>query len=200
MKKGLITLSILIPFLFLAVWTYIEIPFVSREAIDHAKEALERHEGSLLNSGTLIIVDFSRPSHTKRFATVDLKTGTLGHYARVAHGKNSGVVYANEFSNEEGSFQSSLGLFKVTESFEGAHGSSFRLMGLEPGKNDHAFERGIIVHSAPYVSTYSMLLNWKSGFRLGRSEGCFVLSDRIYKNVFRQLTRPAYLYAYGNEE
>jgi len=106
---------------------------------------------------------------------------------------------SDDFSNVQGSLQSSLGLFKVTETFDGKHGASLRLVGLDSGRNDNAYNRGIIVHSAPYVSEDSMLLNWQNGFRLGRSEGCFVLSSDDYNAMSKILVRPVYLYSYANK-
>jgi len=199
MKKWAIILFLVIPSSIMGVWLYLEIPFVSRDAVHSATAALKRHEGKELQKGTCIIVDYSRPSHTKRLAVMDLETGTLGGFSRVAHGRNSGVVFAGRFSNQEGSLQSSTGLFLVGDAFDGTHGPSLRLTGLEPGRNDHALKRGIIVHSAPYVSLKSMVLNWRSGFRLGRSQGCFALSHKAYNRLMGQLVRPAYVYAYAGE-
>jgi hypothetical protein len=182
-----------------ALAVYLEMPFVSHEAIDQAMQAVRRSAGEMPKQGALIIVDYSQPSHTRRLAVLNLATGRAGHYCRVAHGKNTGTVMPENFSNQEGSLQSSLGLFKVEETFAGKHGLSLRLAGLEPGRNDKAFSRGIILHAAPYVSITSMLLNWRSGFRLGRSEGCFALADDDFTALHEMLVRPAYLYSYAKK-
>lgn len=180
-----------------AVWTYLEMPFVSGDAINQAVAAVRGITGGHPAQGTLIIVDYSQPSQTRRLAVMDIGTGVVGHYFRVAHGKNTGGVFSETFSNQEGSLQSSLGLFEVGESFSGKHGLSLRLVGLDLGKNDNAFRRGIIIHAAPYVSITSMLLNWRSGFRLGRSEGCFALANDDFIALNEMLVRPAYLYSHG---
>jgi hypothetical protein len=70
----------------------------------------------------------------------------------VAHGSNSGENFATQFSNREGSYQSSLGLFRTQESYEGTHGYSLRMDGLEPGFNDLARDRAIVIHAADYVN------------------------------------------------
>lgn len=182
-----------------AVWTYLEMPFVSGAAVNQAVAAVRRTTGGQSAQGTLIIVDYSQPSQTRRLAVMNLATGRMELYAKVTHGKNSGAVLPDSFSNQEGSLQSSLGLFQVGEAFNGKHGLSLRLVGLEPGKNDKALIRGIVLHAAPYVSVTSMLLNWQSGFRLGRSEGCFALADEDFAELSQHLTRPAYLYSYAKE-
>lgn len=168
---------------------------MSNNAILSADTALRDRLGSVPNKGTLIVVDFSQPSQTKRLAVMNLETGKLLFSARVAHGKNSGGVYALHLSNTVDSQQSSAGLFSVDESFNGKHGRSLRLIGLDSPLNGNAEKRGIIIHSAKYVSLKSLLLNWKEKFRLGRSEGCFALSTDDFQKLNEYLVRPAYLYA-----
>lgn len=199
MKRTAMTFSL---FLFACAATlgvYLELPSVSAEAVSEALSAVETQTGGPLRQGTLIIVDYSQPSQTRRLAVMDLASGRIRQNSRTAHGKNSGGIWADTFSNSEGSLQSSLGLFEIAESFHGKHGLSFRLIGLDPEKNSQALRRGIIMHAAPYASAKSMLLNWRQGFRLGRSEGCFALADEDFVELSRQLVRPAYLYAYGEE-
>lgn len=193
-------LLFLLPLICLAVLgVCLKRPSVSREAFRQALAAARAHTGQPLRRGTLIVVDYAQPSQTKRLAVMNLATGRVEHYARTAHGKNTGGIWAERFSNREGSLQSSLGLFEVGELFSGKHGLSFRLIGLDPQRNSMALRRGIIIHAAPYVSTTSMLLNWRSGFRLGRSEGCFALSADDLAELSRHLARPAYLYAHAEE-
>ena len=74
------------------------------------------------------------------------------HHELVAHGDGSGDTLAVAFSNEIGSHQSSLGLFRTDEPYTGRYGYSLRLSGLEPGFNDNARERAIVVHGSSYVS------------------------------------------------
>lgn len=194
-----ITLHLFLAACAAALNVYLELPSVSGEAVRQAVAAVEAQADEPLRQGTLIIVDYSQPSQRRRLAVMDLASGRIVQYSRTAHGKNSGGIWTDTFSNTEGSLQSSLGLFNVAESFSGKHGPSLRLIGLDPEKNSNALRRGIIVHAAPYASAKSMLLNWRSGFRLGRSEGCFALADEDLAELSQHLTRPAYLYAYAKE-
>lgn len=197
MKKFIVTLFFILALFFISLFIYIEIPFVSDNAVDHALLALKKNSLKDVDKGTLIIVDYSQPSHTKRLAVMDLATRSIDKHFRVAHGKNSGLVVPTQFSNIEGSLQSSLGLFKVANTFNGKHGESLRLIGLDAEKNNNAFKRGIIMHSAAYASKESMWLNWKERFRLGRSAGCFVLVSDDYVTVRKMLVAPVYVYAYA---
>ena len=70
-----------------------------------------------------------------------------------------------------GSNQSSLGLFRTEDTYIGGQGYSLRLEGLEPGVNDRAMERRVVVHGADYADPSVV---GELG-RLGRSHGCLAL-------------------------
>jgi hypothetical protein len=200
MKIKILTLLGLIALIAISLGWFLLSSSVSDKARLAAVSALQESLGKNLKRGTLIIVDFTKPSQLRRLAVMDIETGTILFHVKVAHGKNSGVVYASILSNVIDSFQCSAGLFEVTESFNGKKGSSLRLKGLNPHLNGNAEIRGIIIHAAEYVSWYSIVANWKEKFRLGRSEGCFVLSNSDFQELKTNLVRPAYLYAYQDGE
>lgn len=86
----------------------------------------------------LAVIDYPLPSTDVRLWVFDLDRQILLQAEYVAHGKNSGGNFANEFSNIDGSFQTSLGLFTTAEEYTGLNGQSLRMDGLEPGINDRA--------------------------------------------------------------
>ena len=116
----------------------------------------------------LTIIDFRLPSIKKRFWVIDLRTKTVLYHTYVAHGENSGGKYAIDFSNTEGSHQSSLGFYKTQETYYGKNGLSLRLTGLEHGFNTNARERYVVLHGAKYATKAYIK---KHGI-LGNSEGC----------------------------
>lgn len=140
----------------------------------------------------LSIIDFSRPSTEPRMWVVDLDEGKVLFRLRVAHGRASGEDRATWFSNELGSNASSLGLFRTAEVYQGRHGRSLRLDGLEPGTNDRARERGIVVHSAPYC-TPEHVARWG---RLGRSQGCPALDPEVTDAVIDTIRDGTLLFAW----
>lgn len=77
---------------------------------------------------------------------------------------------------------------------------SLRLIGVSRDLNCNAEQRGIIIHSADYVSGKTMLINALKGFRIGRSEGCFVLSRQGFMALSENLRRPAFLFAYASTQ
>ena len=198
MKKNIVFALIIIPLCLAgALAFFLFAPAVGNDAESRAYSALAETNGRQPENGTLIIVDFSKPSQTKRLTIIDPDDGRAVFNGRVAHGKNSGLVYASDLSNKVNSLKSSAGLFKVEDLYNGRHGPSYRLEGLDPQLNDNARKRGIIIHAGDYVSLKSILLNWREKFRLGRSHGCFVLSHEGFRQLRSNLNRPAYLYAYG---
>ncbi|SFR38354.1 L,D-transpeptidase catalytic domain [Marinobacter gudaonensis] len=131
----------------------------------------------------LAVIDFSLPSTEERLWIFDLNTGKLLLRDLVAHGRNSGNLESTEFSNVEGSHQSSIGLFRASESYYGKHGYSLRLDGLEPGINDLARQRAIVIHGADYVNE-----DWIHKYgRIGRSHGCPAVDNQVVRKVVDNL-------------
>lgn len=118
--------------------------------------------------GKVILVDFRLPSSKKRLWLI--KNQKIRLHCRVAHGKNTGELWATKFSNEQQSFKSCLGVFTTGKAYVGKKGLAMKLHGAEKGVNDNAYDRGIVFHGGPYVSKAFLLRNG----RLGRSHGCFV--------------------------
>jgi hypothetical protein len=135
---------------------------------------------NLANRSLVCIVDFSKPSYEKRLWVVDLKTGKCLINTWVSHGKGTGrSATAELFSNTSGSECSSLGFFVPKEEFNGKHGLSLRLAGLDKGVNDNAEARGIIFHAASYVNSY----NATTYKRQGNSQGCFAVAEEDIRKV-----------------
>lgn len=123
----------------------------------------------------LVVIDFSLPSTARRLWVMDVPTGEVLLHEHVAHGQGTGDDLARVFSNVDGSHQSSLGVFLTAETYTGKHGRSLKLDGLEPGVNDRARARAIVIHAADYVSDAFIEKNG----RLGRSWGCPAVHDDV---------------------
>ncbi|MFZ2237875.1 MAG: murein L,D-transpeptidase catalytic domain family protein [Dokdonella sp.] len=144
------------------------------------------------SASRLAVIDYSRPSTERRLWLFDLKTRRLLLTDYVAHGRGSGENLAHAFSNDEGSHQSSLGLFLTEGTYTGGNGYSLRLDGLEPGTNDRARDRLIVMHGANYVDPLQAL---RQG-RLGRSFGCPALRPQVARLVIDDLKDGQLLFAY----
>jgi len=164
------------------------------EIFAHALESLDEMEYS--NEKIVTIIDFSKPSTEKRLFILDLENQELLYHTFVAHGKNTGVNMATKFSNSKGSNQSSLGLYRTGESYQGKHGYSLRLDGLEKGFNDNARSRAVVMHSASYVSEAFI----KRHGRLGRSWGCPAVPVEFSKEIIDLIKGGSCLYIYANDK
>jgi hypothetical protein len=165
-------------------------PHVLELAVSAANCAVRR--GTLASLGVLTVIDYTLPSNEPRLWVLDVPQRRLLRRELVAHGRGSGELYATRFSNEPGSNASSLGLFLTAEVFDGAHGRSLRLQGVEPGINDQAFDRAIVMHGADYVS---LDFAAQTG-RLGRSLGCPALPVDVAPQVIDTIQGGTPLFIY----
>jgi hypothetical protein len=167
---------------------------LNRKAFEMAQKGFEklRAQGVILNDNIISIVDFSLPSTEKRLYVVDLKNYQVLYKTYVAHGRNSGTVMANSFSNNNSSFKSSLGFYKTLDTYSGKHGYSLRLQGLERGVNDNAYERAIVMHGADYVNPAYIP---KQG-RIGRSLGCPAVMTKEATPIINTIKNGTCLFIY----
>lgn len=149
-------------------------------------------EKGKITKNILTLVDFSLSSNTKRLWIIDMSTNTVLYNSLVAHGRNTGEEFANAFSNANSSFKSSLGFYATGEVYQGKHGLSLRLDGLEKGLNDNARNRAVVIHGADYVSESFI----KSQGRLGRSQGCPALPVGITKEIINVIKDKSCLFIY----
>lgn len=143
----------------------------------------------------LAVIDYSRPSTEVRMWIFDVHVGRLLHAEHVAHGRGSGENLPTVFSDVEGSYQSSLGLFSTAETYTGQNGYSLRMDGLEPGINGLARERLIVMHGADYVDPAQA----RRQGRLGRSFGCPAVRSEVAQAVIDDLKDGQLLFAYAND-
>ena len=168
-------------------------PKLDKEVLQSALKATQCAVASGIEAPErLAVIDFSLPSDQKRLWVFDLDTRSLLLKELVAHGKNSGNRVSQNFSNKLGSHQSSIGLFQANETYRGKHGYSLRLDGLEPGINDRARDRAIVIHGADYVDP-----RWiEAHGRIGRSHGCPAVSRKIIRQVVDNLKEGQLLFTY----
>jgi hypothetical protein len=122
----------------------------------------------LSKTNLLSICDLSQSSRNKRLYVLDLEQKTVMVNTYVAHGRNSGMEYAQSFSNNPSSHKTSLGFYVTQDTYYGANGLSLKIRGMEKGFNDRASGRNIVVHGSEYVGPDFLQMNGVSG----RSYGC----------------------------
>jgi hypothetical protein len=154
------------------------------EVFARAKKAFETawNQGKTRKT-VYTIIDYGMHSKHRRLWIVDMETGQLLYNEYVSHGKNSGVASVSKMSNKSGSKTSNIGLLKTAETYYGKHGLSLKLDGLEPGFNDNARARAIVMHAANYA-THAFV---QSQGRLGRSHGCPAIDPAVTKEIIEKI-------------
>lgn len=140
----------------------------------------------------LAVIDYSLPSSEKRLWVFDISQYKKLFHTYVSHGITSGTLSTHFFSNRFNSKASSIGLYRTEGVYYGRDGLSLRLQGLEPGFNDNATNRYIVMHGGWYVEENFIQ---KYG-RAGRSWGCPALPVQETKAVINTIKDRTLLLAY----
>jgi hypothetical protein len=151
-----------------------------------------KHRAQVQKADVIAIADYSRASRERRFHLVDMVSGTTTSML-VAHGRGSDPAHSGwlqQFSNADGSYASCAGAFVTGGEYVGKHGRSMRLQGLDP-TNNNALERAIVIHTAPYV-TEAMARDMG---KVGRSQGCFTVTEGDLQQVLTRLGGGRFLYS-----
>lgn len=147
----------------------------------------------------LYFVDYGLPSTAKRGYVFDMDSLKIvdGPFT-VAHGRGSSASrygVPTRFSNASGSNSTSLGLYvtKALYDFRGHSGgrvytsTGLRLEGVSTGFNDNAYDRGVVAHGAPYVTST----------KAGRSEGCPAMEPARAKKLLPKLAHGAMVFLFA---
>jgi hypothetical protein len=152
-----------------------------------------RQMGQITNQRYLTIADMSMASSHPRLYIIDMDKQAILLQTFVAHGRNSGLLFADEFSNLVGSFKSSLGFYITGKPYQGKHGQSLVLKGMEEGINDKAEERAIVLHGAEYANEGFV----KQQGYLGRSLGCPAVPNNQVKEIIQAIQGASCLFVYA---
>lgn len=144
----------------------------------------------------LTLIDFSKPSTEERMYVLDMANKKLLYSSLVAHGKNSGDLYATSFSNVNGSNKSSLGFYLTENTYYGGSGYSLILNGLEKGINDKAKQRAIVIHGSKYVEPSRVA----SVGKIGKSLGCPAIPRTTSKEIINAIKGGSLLFIYADNE
>lgn len=146
-----------------------------RRAMEFHRNNRERHR---LRDDFITLIDYDAPSSSQRMVIVDLRTGEVRRH-NVAAG--SGGI-----SNVAESKGSATGFIRFSEPYQGKHGSSLRMDGLE-SRNHNVRARAIVLHGADYVT---------EGRHAGRSWGCPAVDRRSVSQISRRVQNGGLLYSY----
>lgn len=148
------------------------------EVKEKIKPALEFCKAKEFNTDICMLSNMQRHSGEYRFYIYSFSMDSVLHTGLVAHGcGNELFAIKPVFSNVPGSNCTSLGRYKIGNSYYGNYGKAYKLYGLD-SSNSNAFKRYIVLHSyaeMPHEETYPIpIMN---------SQGCPMLSERFIKTV-----------------
>lgn len=147
------------------------------------------------------IHDLTKNGDEFRFFIIDLETNKVEAYPS-AHGSGNGdfknkKIKAKYFSNRLGSDLTSSGFFITGDVYRNrkkAWRYGIRLHGLQVGENDHAFDRGVVIHAAKnrrgsYVSNsmissdQDLIESFKTTMLSGMSDGCSAVAPEFWNSI-----------------
>ena len=149
------------------------------------------------NTNIVFMVDMAIPSGKNRFFVYNLEKDTVEFTALVSHGSGSYKANCDDqlvFSNLPNSYATSLGRYKIGDSYKGAYGLSYKLFGLD-STNNKAFQRAIVLHADRYVpdkETYP--------YHIFESSGCPTVSPSFLNILGKYMTKskkPMLLWVYN---
>ncbi|MCJ7935872.1 MAG: murein L,D-transpeptidase catalytic domain family protein [Chryseobacterium sp.] len=151
-------------------------------------------KGKDYNQEFAVFINFKIHSGKYRYFIYDLKKNRVIQKAVVSHGSGSVIPHSNDlqFSNTEGTYQSSLGMYEIRESYMGKFGKAYRLKGLNV-TNSNAMQRAIVLHS------YGCIPDKESSDPACLSLGCPMLSTNAFNETAKyidQSKQPIILYAF----
>ena len=160
---------------------------------EKAAEALEYCMENGYSTEYCLLVDYGRHSGRVRFFLWDFEKGKPVLKSLCAHGYGKGSTARRPvFSNEVGSFCSSLGHYKVgkEKTMSKPRGRKTLFLYGKDKTNSNALQRGILIHpvSLPNFSIYPLLIPVKVHKVLGHkirpnSEGCITIPFKKYSEL-----------------
>ena len=176
---------------------------------ERAKEAMEYCKENGYNIDYCLLVDYGRHSGRVRFFLWDFEKEKPALKCLCAHGYGKGSTARRPvFSNEIGSFCSSLGHYRVgrEKTMSKPKGRKALVLYGQDKTNSNALQRGILIHpvSLPNFSIYPFMIPVKVHKILGhkirpKSEGCITIPFRKYEkvsNVAKSSNKPLMLWMY----
>ena len=176
---------------------------------ERADEALEYCKENGYSTDYCLLVDYGRHSGRVRFFLWDFEKEKQVMKCLCAHGYGKGSTARKPvFSNEPGSFCSSLGHYRVgmEKTMSKPKGRKALVLYGKDKTNSNALQRGILIHpvSLPNFSIWPLMIPVKVHNVLGhkirpKSEGCITIPFRKYEEVSKvakSSNKPLMLWVY----
>ena len=141
-------------------------------------------------------IDMRVKSGKDRFLVVNLANNAIIKKSLAAHGKgDEKFTFDRKFSNDEGSNCTSLGIYKIGKSYNGAFGLSYKLYGLNK-TNNNAVKRYVVLHAMGSIP------DKESKWPITQTEGCPAVAPAFLEQlapILDNAARNVLLYIYYGE-
>ena len=145
------------------------------------------------NTGYCFMADMSMASGEKRFFVYNLTSDSIELAGLVAHGSGRGRLSTRiEFSNSANSLCTSLGKYKIGNSYTGEFGLAFKLYGSD-ATNSNACNRFVVLHAHDCVPETEVKDD------ICQSDGCPTVSPGFLqqlKPIINESKKPILLWVY----
>ena len=145
------------------------------------------------NTTICFLVDMSLPSSQNRFFVYNLAKDSLYNAGLVTHGRcNEYWLEGRKYGNTVGCGCTSLGKYKIGQSYNGKFGLAYKLYGLEK-TNNKAYERFVVLHSHACVPETEV------ADEICQSDGCPTVSPnylQYMKPILDESKKPVLLWIY----
>ena len=144
------------------------------------------------NKHFVVIIDYTKSIDDVRLFVVDIERSTIMLRSTVSHARNSGLIFATNYSNERDTKKSSPGAYQTKGTYFGEYGYSMVLKGLE-SFNNNAEKRYIVFHSTGFNSN-GKIVDVNRILHSKYSWGCFATSEDINKKIIDMVKNGSLVY------
>ena len=144
------------------------------------------------NKHFVVIIDYTKSIDDVRLFVVDIERSTIMLRSTVSHARNSGLIFATNYSNERDTKKSSPGAYQTKGTYFGEYGYSMVLKGLE-SFNNNAEKRYIVFHSTGFNSN-GKIVDVNRILHSKYSWGCFATSEDINKKIINMVKNGSLVY------
>ena len=145
------------------------------------------------NESVCFLIDMSLPSGQNRFFVYDMVKDSVQKSGLVTHGRcNQLWLKGRKYSNDPGCGCTSLGKYKISNSYHGRFGLAYKLYGLDK-TNSNAFRRFVVLHSHECVPGSEVQ------DEICQSDGCPTVSQQFLhqlKPMIDQSSKPILLWIF----
>ena len=155
----------------------------SEKIVVRAEQAYRYAKRKGMSTNYCVFVDYSIPSGSPRVFVWSFNERKIVYRGYAMHGPGKGSTARKPvFSNDAGSYCSSVGKFEVTRRHGVRNKSGYYLKGLERS-NSHAYSRGIMIHGSRWVDNNT----WRRYIPLNGKSclGCVTVSRKDMKHIGR---------------